>query len=94
MARDNDVILVVALDANVRGDIKELLEFMDADSVDTATPDTWLDTLDDRHPAAIFIGPDVADDARSELLRQIGESYPDAPIVLVEPGPGPKRDAA
>ena len=64
--------------------LKELIEFMDAPSVCTATPQTWLDLAADQRLEAIFVGPDLSQPDIEAVIDGVGNLDPNIPIVLLE----------
>lgn len=63
--------------------LKELIEFMDAPDVRTATPAKWRQQVGDNRLEAVFIGPDLSDKDIRNLVDDIGQLDPNIPIVMI-----------
>jgi DNA-binding NtrC family response regulator len=63
--------------------LRELIEFMDAPHVCTATPLKWRQQIGDSRVEAVFIGPDLSDKDIRALVDDIGELDPNIPIVMI-----------
>ena len=85
MSTEIDLILVVAESAELARDIKDLLEFMEAEQVAVAAPGDWRSETGDRRLAAVFVGPDIPGDQSARLLAEIGDFDPAVSIVMVDP---------
>lgn len=85
MSTETDLILVIAESSELARDIKDLLEFMEAETVVVATPADWQSEVGDRRLSAVFVGPDIPGDKRARLLAEIGEVDPAVSIVMVDP---------
>jgi hypothetical protein len=75
--------MVVNRAAAAADNLKELIEFMDAPDVRTATPSTWREQIGDTRVEAVFIGPDITDKDFRTLVQDIGELDPNIPIVMI-----------
>lgn len=63
--------------------LKELIEFMDAPEVCTATPRNWQNRMGTNRLAAIFVNEQLPAADMSGLLDNIGKLDPNLPIVLI-----------
>lgn len=63
--------------------LKELIEFMDAPNVCTATPSEWRSRAGDARIEAVFVGPDLSERDIRALVDDIGELDPNIPIVMI-----------
>ena len=63
--------------------LKELIEFMDAPEVCTATPGNWKNRMGSNRLAAIFVNEQLPAADMSGLLDNIGKLDPNLPIVLI-----------
>ena len=77
------MIMVVNRPGAAAENLRELIEFMDAPHVCTATPAQWQQKIGDSRLEAVFIGPDLSDKDIRSLLRDIGELDPNIPIVMI-----------
>ena len=66
-------------------DIKDLLEFMDAETVETTSPGDWRTQIGDRTISAVFVGPDLRGETSAKIIDQIGELDPTISVVVVDP---------
>ena len=66
-------------------DIKDLLEFMDADDVKTTSPEDWQTQVENGRVSAIFVGPDLRRETSASIIDQIGEIDPSISVVVVDP---------
>jgi len=89
-----NLILVCAGSEATARDIKDLLEFMEAEQVEIVEVGSWREQLKDRQLSAVFAGPDLEPDARERLLREIGAFDPSVSIVVVDPGDDSAKVAA
>ena len=85
MSTEKDLILVVAESAELARDIKDLLEFMEAEQVTTASPEDWQDKAAEKRLSAVFVGPDIPGNKSARLLAEIGDFDPAVSIVMVDP---------
>ena len=85
MQVEKEVILVIALDEQMARDIKDLLEFMDAEHVETTSPDRWQAQVEERRVRAVFVGPDLPHETSARIIDQIGEFDPKISVVVVDP---------
>ena len=83
MDSTDSVIMVVNRAASAAQNLKELIEFMDAPNVCTATPRQWRAQADGHRLEAVFIGPDLDDDDIHALVDDIGKLDPNIPIVMI-----------
>lgn len=77
------VIVVVNRKGSAAENLKELIEFMDAPNVCTATPGKWQERIGDGRLEAVFIGPDLSDKDIRAVVRDIGDRDPNVPIVMI-----------
>lgn len=82
----DSMIMVVNRTASAAENLKELIEFMDAPHVCTATPAGWREELGDHRLEAVFVGPDLDDKDIHALVDDIGELDPNIPIVMITDG--------
>jgi hypothetical protein len=75
--------MVVNRAGSAAENIKELIEFMDAPNVCTATPAKWQQEIGDYRLEAVFIGPDLSDKDVRSLVDDIGKLDPNIPIVML-----------
>lgn len=75
--------MVVNRAGSASENLKELIEFMDAPNVCTATPAKWQQEIGDNRLEAVFIGPDLNDQDVRELVDDIGKLDPNIPIVMI-----------
>lgn len=77
--------LIVVIDAaGPKADnLKELIEFMDANAVEVATPSDWRSRIGDHRLAAVFLGQDIPTKERDRLISDVGNYDPNVSIVLV-----------
>lgn len=87
MSDAESVIMVVNHTASAADNLKELIEFMDAPNVCTATPKGWQKKVGNSRLEAVFIGPDLDDKDVRALVDDIGELDPNIPIVMIEGEP-------
>ena len=85
MQTQKELILVIARDEQMARDIKDLLEFMDAEHVETTSPERWQSQVENRRVSAIFVGPDLRRETSARIIDQIGEVDPKISVVLVDP---------
>ncbi len=85
MSTEKDLIMVVAESAELARDIKDLLEFMEAEEVTTASPEDWRDKAAENRLSAVFVGPDIPGNKSARLLAEIGDFDPAVSIVMVDP---------
>ena len=79
----DSMIIVVNKTASAAENLKELIEFMDAPHVCTATPAGWRDELGEHRLEAVFVGPDLDDKDIHALVDDIGQLDPNIPIVMI-----------
>jgi len=79
----DSLIMVVNRAGSAAENLKELIEFMDAPHVCTATPAKWQSKIGDNRLEAVFIGPDLSDRDIRTLVDDIGELDPNIPIVMI-----------
>ena len=82
----DSMIMVVNKTAPAAENLKELIEFMDAPHVCTATPAKWREELGDHRLEAVFVGPDLDDKDIHALVDDIGQLDPNIPIVMITDG--------
>lgn len=83
MNNADSMIMVVNRPGAAAENLRELIEFMDAPHVCTATPAQWRQQIGDNRLEAVFIGPDLSDKDIRSLLSDIGELDPNIPIVMI-----------
>lgn len=83
MSNADSMIMVVNRTASAAENLKELIEFMDAPHVCTATPSGWREEVGDHRLDAVFIGPDLDDKDIHSLVDDIGQLDPNIPIVMI-----------
>lgn len=81
------MIMVVNRAGAAADNLKQLIEFMDAPDVRTATPAQWRQQVGDSRLEAVFIGPDLSDTDIRELVDDIGKLDPNIPIVMISEDP-------
>lgn len=77
------MIMVVNRAGRAAENLKQLIEFMDAPNVCTATPAKWQEGIGDRRLEAVFVGPDLSDRDVRTLVDDIGKLDPNIPIVMI-----------
>lgn len=83
MDNADSMIMVVNRAGSAAENLKELIEFMDAPNVCTATPAKWRQEIGDNRLEAVFIGPDLSDTDVRTLVDDIGKLDPNIPIVMI-----------
>ncbi len=83
MGSADSMIMVVNRTAPTAENLKELIEFMDAPNVCTATPAEWRKQVGEHRLEAVFIGPDLDDNEIHSLVDDIGKLDPNIPIVMI-----------
>jgi len=83
LSSTDSVIVVVNRPGAAANNLKELIEFMDAPNVCTATPSGWQQQLGGSRLEAVFIGPDLSDSDVRTLVDDIGKFDPNVPIVMI-----------
>ena len=84
MANGEKTIMVIDHDLTVSKHVKELLEFMDSPCVVTAMPEDWKERLGQRRLEAMFVGPELEDDAVDELMTELETLDPNVPVVVMQ----------
>lgn len=79
------IVLVNDAESTARH-LRELIEFMDAPSVCTATPQDWLEQVGDQRLEAVFIGPELSQPDVDAVIEGVGSLDPNVPIVLLAAG--------
>ncbi|MCP5093288.1 MAG: hypothetical protein GY949_20455 [Gammaproteobacteria bacterium] len=79
----DSMIMVVNRPGAAAENLRELIEFMDAPHVCTATPGEWRQQIGDNRLEAVFVGPDLSDKDIRSLLSDIGDLDPNIPIVMI-----------
>ena len=79
----DSMIMVVNRIGTAADNLKELIEFMDAPHVCTATPKKWQEQVGDNRLEAVFIGPDLSDRDIRGVVTEIGELDPNIPVVVL-----------
>lgn len=83
MNATNGTIVVVNRAQKEAENLKELIQFMDAPEVCTATPTDWREAVGDRRLDAIFVGTDLSDGEVHKLLGDVADRDPNVPIVFL-----------
>lgn len=83
MNSPDSMIMVVNRTVSAAENLKELIEFMDAPNVCTATPAGWREAVGEQRLEAVFIGPDLNDKDIHSLVDDIGKLDPNIPIVMI-----------
>jgi len=83
MAGSERLIMVIDQSDDRADGLKELIEFMDAPDVCTATPGNWQARMGTNRLAAIFVNEELPAADMSGLLDNIGKLDPNVPIVLI-----------
>ena len=83
MGSADSMIMVVNRAAPAAENLKELIEFMDAPNVCTATPAGWRKQVGEHRLEAVFIGPDLDDKDIHRLVDDIGKLDPNIPIIML-----------
>ena len=84
MTNGEKTILVIDHDLTVSRHVKELLEFMDTPCVVTAMPEDWRERLGQRRLEAMFVGPEIEEEAVEVLLTELETVDPNVPIVMMQ----------
>ena len=79
----DSMIMVVNRSGSAADNLKELIQFMDAPNVCTATPKKWQEQIGDSRLEAVFIGPDLSDRDIRTVVTEIGELDPNIPVVVI-----------
>ena len=77
------MIMVVNRGGLAADNLKELIEFMDAPHVCTATPKKWQEQVGDSRLEAVFIGPDLTERDIRSVVTEIGDLDPNIPVVVI-----------
>ena len=81
---DLDPVIVVIDDSEDHSDkLKELLEFMDARNVCTASPKDWQVQIGEHRLAAVFVCDRLDEDSVAAVIDNVGKMDPNVPVVLV-----------
>lgn len=83
MNSTDSTIMVVNRLGTAADNLKELIEFMDAPDVRTASPAKWQQEVGDSRLEAVFIGPDLSDKDIRSLIDDIEKLDPNIPIVMI-----------
>lgn len=83
MSSVDSMIMVVNRGGLAADNLKELIEFMDAPHVCTATPKKWQEQVGDSRLEAVFIGPDLTDRDIRRVVTEIGDLDPNIPVVVI-----------
>ena len=83
MSSIDSMIMVVNRSGLAADNLKELIEFMDAPHVCTATPKKWQEQVGDSRVEAVFIGPDLSDRDIRGVVTEIGQLDPNIPVVVI-----------
>ncbi len=83
MDSTESLIVVVNRAEAAAENLKELIEFMDAPNVCTATPAEWRRRAGDARIEAVFVGPDLSDRDIRKVVDDVGELDPNIPIVVI-----------
>jgi len=83
MSGSERLIMVIDQSDERADGLKELIEFMDAPEVCTATPGNWQNRIGSNRLAGIFVNEQLPAADMSGLLDNIGKLDPNLPIVLI-----------
>ena len=83
MPETDRLIVVINRSAADAENLKELIEFMDAPEVQTATPSEWRHAVGTSRLDAVFVGPDLTDGEIRTVVGEVGEMDPNIPIVML-----------
>ena len=83
MAAAESVIIVIDDSSDHSDKLKELLEFMDAPNVCTATPSDWQTRIGGQRLAAVFVCDHLDKETVADVIDGVGELNRNVPIVFV-----------
>ena len=89
ISRNESIVMIVNRSGAAADNLKELIQFMDAQHVCAASPTEWQKELGARRLEAVFVCPDLSDGDIRGVLDDIGTLDPNVPIVMMTEG----RDA-
>lgn len=84
MSPSNRTILILGEDQRAAAHLKELVEFMDVPHVITAMPEDWKARLGDARLEALFVNPELPDEAVCNVLDELSKIDPNVSIVMLE----------
>lgn len=84
----NGKIMVINRTFGDGENIKELIEFMDAPEVCTATPADWVESAGASHLDAVFIGADLTEGEVRKVVCGVADVDPNIPIVMLHENEG------
>jgi DNA-binding NtrC family response regulator len=84
MTDSERLIMVIDNSGDRARHLKELLDFMDAPSVRTATPGNWKSRVVGHRLVAVFLNECISEVEVATLIDNVGKLDPDVPIVLVQ----------
>jgi len=83
MSAEDRLIMVIDQSVDRAQNLKELIEFMDAPDVCTATPRNWQSRLGEHRLAAVFLSEELPRQDMGRIIDNVGKIDPNVPIVLV-----------
>ena len=83
MIHNDRLIMVIDGSARRAQCIKELIEFMDAPAVRTATPQDWRSRMGKDRLAAVFLSKEIPEPEMTRLIGEVERIDPNVPLVLV-----------
>lgn len=78
------MIIVIYRAASEAQNIKELIEFMDAPEVRTATPSDWQETIGSHRLDAVFLGLDLTESEVRDVVGDVAKVDRNIPIVMLQ----------
>ncbi|MEQ8207373.1 MAG: sigma-54 dependent transcriptional regulator [Woeseia sp.] len=92
--QDRHLIVVIHEAADQSRQIKELIEFMDAPQVLTATPENWREQIGDRRLAALFVSAGLPKSVQNRIFDGVAAIDCNVPLVVTGDGsPVPDKAA-
>ncbi len=80
------MIMVINRAVSEAENLKELIEFMDAPTVRTATPGEWRERVGECRLDAVFVGADLSEGEVRAVVGDVAELDPNIPIVMLHEG--------
>lgn len=84
MSPSNRTILILGEDPQLVARLKEWVEFMDVPHVITAMPADWKARLGNGRLEALFVNPELPDEAVYGVLEELSEFDPNVSVVMLE----------
>lgn len=78
------MIIVIYRATGEAQNIKELIEFMDAPEVRTATPSDWQETVGGHRLDAVFLGLDLTESDVRNVVGGVAKVDRNIPIVMLQ----------